>query len=174
MFKCTLPMPAIVLAIQRSSLCNSNAHMGIQLLYLIGRHGVNLQKITRCSFQGHHCDYAFPTHGSPANTVSRMRSHCFPHAEFLLHPKMDLLRSVQDTVTSWNQQMKPWEPPWGPQQMSLYNTYFIKQHRATATGTSWDYQSRKIIREKMNSVSRHWLSPTWLGSKAGGGGMRWG
>lgn len=40
-------------------------HKRILLLHLIRRQGFNLLKITKCSIQGHHFDYAFPQRWLP-------------------------------------------------------------------------------------------------------------
>lgn len=184
MFIWILPFPAIMLVVQHLSLCNLNGHMRIQLPHLIRREILNLLKMTRYSFQRHCFIYAFPRHGSPANVGSKVWSCFFLHLLFSLFPKVDLKRIKHPVYPRINHHkycayricwdmsnthsgiLKSINETLGNALRPRTNeyTHFTKQYRATSTGTSLGYQSKKIIREKTNNIQSSVTQPhmAWL------------
>lgn len=158
--------------------------MRIQLPHLIRREILNLLKMTRYSFQRHCFIYAFPRHGSPANVGSKVWSCFFLRVLFSLFPKVDLKRIKHpvyprinhhkycacricwDMSNTHSHILKSINETLGNALRPRTNeyTHFTKQYRATSTGTSLGYQSKKIIREKTNNIQSSVTQPhvAWL------------
>lgn len=80
MFLWILPIPAIILVMQCSSLSVSNTW---ESSCCIRRQRFNWLEITKCSIQGHHFDYTFPQRSFPVNVGSKMWSSFLLHVDFL-------------------------------------------------------------------------------------------